>query len=634
MRNRTSRLTVAALLCGFLPGAVLPGCTVTSPEVETSASPGTAPDNASALEATGTAPIDTPPDEPAGTPPEEALRPPVSSPASPSSPRLNVVGHLDLGAGPENITDVWALATADGRSYAYLGTSGRPACDPEFTGVHIVDISDPATPQPAGFIPSPPGTSVNDVKAARLVTPFFSGDLLAHSLEACAPSPVAGPTLGVSLHDVTEPLAPRLLAEGFLSFQVHNLFIYQQGERAFILVVEDDAERDFHLVEITDPTAPRELATLGWPDWFDVAEDQLFLGNAAVSQLHDVWAETYPAGVANARFAGRTIAFLPYWDAGLVLLDITDPAAPVFLGDSDYLDPDPVTGRRPEGNSHAAVPADGGRLVFMGDEDFSTAGLHFTVESGDFAGEYPAVEAAFTTPLESLSGPTTFVGVACAAEGLPAPASEMSLALIERGVCPFEDKIANAAAAGYQAAVVFNQVDEASRLIPMSGSPAKGVIPAVFVTRFTAFAILGMSPESDPETPLPQIGVHGEQVSAEAGIFDGWGYGRVLDVTDPADIVELGQFAVDNVLVDPPPPGDHSMHNVVVDGTVAYISWYADGIRVVDFHHPEAPVETAHFVDAESGSDFWGVYLFRHPDGNRYILGSDRSTGLWIFAVP
>ncbi len=619
MRNRTVRLAVAAVLSGLLVAAVLPNCTATSPEVETSSGPGTAPDDASAPEATGTAPAGSP----AGAPP-----------AGPSSRGLNVVGHLDLGAEPENITDVWALASADGRSYAYLGTSGRPTCDPEFSGVHIVDISDPARPQRAGFIPSPAGTQVNDVKASRLETPFFSGDLLAHSLEVCAPSPVAEPILGVSLYDVTEPLAPRLLAEGFLDFQVHNLFIYQRGERAFILVVEDGAERDFHLVEITDPTAPRELATLGWPDWFDAAEDQLLLGSAAVPQLHDVWAETYPAGADNARFAGRTIAFLAYWDAGLVLLDITDPAAPAFLGDSDYLDPDPVTGRPPEGNSHAAVPADGGRLVFMGDEDFTTASLGFSVDSGEYAGDYPAVEAAFTTPLESISGPTTFVGLACSAEGLPAPAGETSLALIERGVCPFEDKIANAAAAGYRGAVVFNQVNEASRLIPMSGNPAKGVIPAIFVTRFAAFAVLGISPESVPETPLPPTGVPGEQVSAEAGVFDGWGYGRILDVTDPADIVELGQFAVDNVLADPPPPGNHSIHNVIVDDTVAYISWYADGIRVVDFDRPEAPVEIAHFVDAESGSDFWGVYLFRHADGKSYILGSDRSTGLWIFAVP
>ena len=37
---------------------------------------------------------------------------------------------------------------------------------------------------------------------------------------------------------------------------------------------------------------------------------------------------------------------------------------------------------------------------------------------------------------------------------------------------------------------------------------------------------------------------------------------------------------------------------------------------------------------AEDGSNFWGVYLHDHPDGNTYVLGSDRNTGLWIFDTP
>lgn len=464
MRNPTRM--IMALLGGLLVVMVLVGC---SPET---------PDNKPATETDG------------------AIFPSTSpEPIQPASPRLNVVGHLNPGKAPGHITDVWAMAAAGGRSYAYLGTSGQPDCDTTFTGVHIIDITDAAMPRNAGFIPAPPGTRVNDIKTARLTTPFFSGDLLAHSLEICTRDPAAGRTLGVSLYDITDPVSPRLLAQGFLDFQVHNIFIYQQGARAFMLIVEDGGERDFHLVEITDPLAPLELTSAGWGDWFDADTDQLFLGEAAIPFLHDVWAEVYPTDAANARFAGRTIAFLSYWDAGLVLLDITDPTAPVFLGDSDYTTPDPVSGQPPEGNSHVAVPADEGRLVFMGDEDFSTT-------------------------------------------------------------------------------------------------------------------------------------------SDETGIFNGWGYGRILDVSNPESIVEVGQFTVENTLFEPPPPGEHSMHNVVVDGSLAYISWYGDGIRVVDFSQPEKPSEVAHFIDSGGGSDFWGVYLFRHPDGNSYILGSDRSSGLWILDPP
>ncbi len=107
---------------------------------------------------------------------------------------------------------------------------------------------------------------------------------------------------------------------------------------------------------------------------------------------------------------------------------------------------------------------------------------------------------------------------------------------------------------------------------------------------------------------------------------------RLLDVTSPGSIVELDQFATEGVFENPPIPGDRTMHNIVVDdGTTAYISWYAEGMRVVDFSG-DTLTETAHYVDP--GSNFWGVYLYEHSDGETYILGSDRATGLWIFETP
>ncbi len=88
-----------------------------------------------------------------------------------------------------------------------------------------------------------------------------------------------------------------------------------------------------------------------------------------------------------------------------------------------------------------------------------------------------------------------------------------------------------------------------------------------------------------------------------AGIFDGYGYLR-LDVTDPSNMVELDQFATEGVFANPPLAGDRTMHNVVVDdGTTAYISWYAEGMRVVDFSG-DTLTETAHFVDTVDGSNF------------------------------
>lgn len=570
------------------------------------------------------------------------------------SRELALLGRLDIAAGPGHISDVWAHGT-----YAYLGSFDEPLCSLDFTGVHIVDISDPSRPVKVGFIPSPPNARANDVKVGHISTRFFQGDVLVHSNEPCGgrfhPRAVADDAAqrqvpsddearnGIAIYDVTDPLKPRQLRQNFLPFPVHNTFIHQAGDRALLLVVSDErfigsGDRDFYIVDISRPSDPRVLSRTGSPDW---GIDDELLGDFAISGLHDVWAATYPAEHPNPAFAGRTIAYLSYWDSGLVLLDITDPSNPVFLGDSNYLDPDPLSGFPPEGNAHVAVPTQDGSLVFLGDEDFSPFRATFTVDSGPFAGEYRAVEGAFTKPIASLpdramNGPTTFVGRACTG-GAPVPAptgspgpDEEFVAVIERGDCRFDEKITNVAAAGYGGAVVFNRVDVPDELVLMGGDPALGVIPAVFVTRFTGFAILAIDPASPAATPLPPIGTPGERMTARV-TFDGWGYGRILDVSNPASIVELGQFATENVLAEPVPPGDHTMHNVVVDGRRAYISWYADGIRVVDFKNPKQPREVAHSQPA--GASFWGVYL--HPlGGQKLILGSDRNLGLWIFAAP
>ncbi|MCI0832318.1 MAG: hypothetical protein J4N72_06690, partial [Chloroflexi bacterium] len=90
-------------------------------------------------------------------------------------------------------------------------------------------------------------------------------------------------------------------------------------------------------------------------------------------------------------------------------------------------------------------------------------------------------------------------------------------------------------------------------------------------------------------------------------------------------------------------------HNVIVRDGRAYWSWYEEGIRVVDFSSCSvgggfescSPTEVAHFVDDGTGPDslndhsnFWGVYVHDHPNGQTYILGSDRDSGLWIFESP
>jgi hypothetical protein len=536
------------------------------------------------------------------------------------SDELNVVGQLSAPAmgipGGENVTDVWAYG-----NYAYLGTFDDIVCSLDFTGVHIVDISDPADPYKVGFIPAKPGTRNNDVKVAHLETPYFNGEILVASNEPCG-SPflprlqangLGGPPGqgGVTIWDVTNPTKPRALKQNYLAFPVHNTYIYQQGENAYMLMVDDVNIQDLTIVDVTKPQSPSVIAVTGQLDWPDDIDAEF--GAAAGTFLHDVWVQEN---------GGKVIAYLAYWDAGLVMLDVTDPANPVFLGDSVYADPDPLSGEFPAGDGHVVVPNADGTRALLGDEDFAAGAL----TSFEFAGtSYPVAEGGFTPPTYTLhggmfSGPVHWTGgEGCTTGEFDRPANPGEVALIQRGTCFFSQKAAAAQALGYAGFIVANDAARGDGLVTMSAGTADVItIPGYFVGYSTGEIMKGDE---------------GGTMEA-AGIFDGYGYLRLLDVSDPENIVELDQFATEGVFVNPPIPGDRTMHNVVVDGgTTAYISWYAEGMRVVDFGG-DTLREVAHFVDDANGSNFWGVYLHEHSDGNTYILGSDRNTGLWIFDTP
>jgi len=537
-----------------------------------------------------------------------------------SSPELEKVGQItkaELGIPiGENVTDVWAYG-----NYAYLGTFDDAFCSLDWTGVHIVDISNPAAPSKVGFVPAKPGTRNNDVKVLHIDTRYFSGEIMVASNEGCG-SPflprinangLGGPSGqgGVTIWDVTDPTKPRALKQNFLKFDVHNTYLYQQGSSAYMLVVDDENVQDLTIVDITKPQSPKVIAVTGQLDWPDDIDAEF--GDTAGTFLHDVWVQEN---------GGKVVAYLSYWDAGLVLLDITDPATPIFMGDSEYAVPDPLSGENPAGDGHVAVPNADGSRVLLGDEDFSAGALTtFTFDGAS----YPVAEGGFTPPTFSLpggsfGGPIHWTGgQGCTTAEFDRPANAGEIALIQRGTCFFSEKAAAAQAQGYAGFIVANDAARGDALITMSaGTNDVITIPGYFVGFSTGEIMKGNE---------------GGAIVA-AGIFDGYGYLRLLDVSDPSNIIEVDQFATEGVFANPPLAGDRTMHNIVVDGgTQAFISWYAEGIRVVDFS-ADSLIETAHFVDTIDGSNFWGVYLHDHPDGETYILGSDRNTGLWIFDTP
>ena len=100
---------------------------------------------------------------------------------------------------------------------------------------------------------------------------------------------------------------------------------------------------------------------------------------------------------------------------------------------------------------------------------------------------------------------------------------------------------------------------------------------------------------------------------------------RIFDVTDLAHPVLRSEYRSR--------PGI-SVHNVEVVGGIAYLSYYIDGLRVLDLRDPARPREIGHFdtvapdQERDINQGAWGV----HVDGGRVYI-SDRERGIYAFEV-
>ena len=122
----------------------------------------------------------------------------------------------------------------------------------------------------------------------------------------------------------------------------------------------------------------------------------------------------------------------------------------------------------------------------------------------------------------------------------------------------------------------------------------------------------------------------------------GYGYLRVYDYANRAAPVQIGSYRTPNSLgTDSQAAGDYAIHNALVVGTDIYLSWYSDGIRVVDASNPRNLREVAYFVPPSANNpvkpsqrgtlsnapQVWGV---AYDEATGLIYASDMNSGLWI----
>ena len=584
-----------------------------------------------------------------------------------SSLNVDLVGKVTVSGAtgvdkPSHIADVTTLG-----NYAYLAARRLNTSPCGAGGFYTVNISNPSSPTEVGFTPFPPQSYPGEgMQALKLSTAFFTGDILVTNNENCTntnPARVGG----MSIYNITNPAAivPLAIGKGDTNNgalpranQIHSVFAWQAGTKAYAILVDNQEITDVDIMEITDPTNPvhiAEVSILNWPD----AHSPLANGESVF--LHDMVVK---------KIDGNWYALLSYWDAGWIILNVNDPANPVFVDDSNYPDPEPLLGfSPPEGNAHQAEWSSNNKFIIGTDEDFSPARTSFEITSGPNAGFYGAGQFSWTVPISASNpfvGSTVWAGSGCIADlngngvsdraDIPAQStSGAAVAVFSRGSCNFSEKVESAQLAGYSKVIIYQSHAGTRNGLTPNGFTcgAQGhfgwtiTASAICIGHRAGHFLFNDAPEYTPNEcaavpcsfppggDLPAIGTIGASVSATT-TFDGWGTVQLLN----ADTLQtIDNYAVAEG-IDPAYAtgfGTLSVHEVATDPragiNLAYLSYYDAGLRVIKFGK-NGMEEVGHYVDA-GGNDFWGVEVTQalNPRGKGapLLLMSDRDSGLWIF---
>ncbi len=236
---------------------------------------------------------------------------------------VTLVGQGPLGTSS---SDLWVFEGLDGRDYAYTGTMSAAT-------MYAWDVTDPATPVIVDSL-QVDGRRVNDVK--------INDD---RTIAIVTSENASNRRNGITLIDITNPADPETIThytEG-LTGGIHNVWFV--GDLVYAI---NDGTLDVHIIDISDPANPFEAGRWGL--------------DKPNKYLHDV-------SVVDG------IAYLSYWNDGLVMLDVGDgrwggtPTEPQLISSYSYLYD--INGAL-FGNTHHAIRY--GDYVFLGDEIFGCPG--------------------------------------------------------------------------------------------------------------------------------------------------------------------------------------------------------------------------------------------------------------------
>lgn len=561
---------------------------------------------------------------------------PVVASGPPSQLVLNnfeLIGHANLGGGVPN-GDVFLYDHPGAGKHAYVGTWSAQCTG---QGVKVVNVSDPTKPRWVGYVGARKGSSLEDL----VVVTIGDRDVLGIGVQQCG----RGGVNGLALYDVTDPARPSELAFLPTAGGVHELDLALRPDGTTIaLLAIPFAEFNFDpIAEEPDPRGEFQVADISDPEDPEIVmEWRLFdQGLTMHEESHQITSPFQGNGLFPVMFAHSvraadtgTTAYVSYWDAGVVKVNIADLANPVTVGHT-------VFNAQADGDAHSMTPyvAGGTRYILQNDEDFDPGHSTATVTSPltgstEFAGIQEPWAPTLLADLGPVTGTVFDAQDGCQAEDYAdAEAGMIVLAdsvdpFYGEAPCPIGAQLLMAAEVG-AAAFVSNllSIDDAWGFGPDLDAPldAASGVPAVQISDIDGLAdAIRASTEPVSITLTPNV--------------PAWGYLRVFAEGAGENWEQVGEYtgpAVNGTASFP--LGSWSIHNTEVLGDRAYSSWYSAGILALDMSDPTNPHLVGQFVPQSSRrhanslgtgpAEVWGVAV--DPDTG-YVYASDMRTGLWI----
>jgi len=289
-------------------------------------------------------------------------------------------------------------AAATHRDYRYHGTFPAPSVEEIVTqdgwafctssgGILTVDMTDPTSPSFGDRVQGDDITSTHDVKVDTYET------------DDCGEMRIAVLThtrihdfRGISVFDVTDPTDIQHLTTTETAGTVHNCFL---KDGYAYLTIHAGAPARIVIYDLGDPWNPTTLEGQddGYETYRDVPDDEYGTGGSwMLANARDDLAGTAIHDIYVTEEEGGELAWLAYWDPGVVVADVTDKRNPVavahFGAADDAFDPDSTSyvNGGGESNAHYVQPTPDGDYLLAGAETFGGTGHEEVGATGDFGG--------------------------------------------------------------------------------------------------------------------------------------------------------------------------------------------------------------------------------------------------------